>query len=179
MSILKAINQTKTLARNFRFDLNNPISMKHFINLYPPYLGAGVRVDEINYDKGYICVKMPLTRWNRNIVGTQFGGSLYSMTDPFFMALLMQKLGKDYVVWDKSASIDFIKAGTGTVYAKFMIDDTEVETIKELAKDGQAVFREYELNITNDKEEVIAHVKKTVYIRLRTHSKSKGFVSRV
>lgn len=160
-------------------NLDNADFIKLFLNLYPPYLGAGVRVNTIDYQQGVIEVSMPLTRLNKNVVGTQFGGSLYSMTDPFFMVLLMQRLGDEYMVWDKSASIDFIKAGTGTVYAKFSIDDDEIATIQELAKDGQAVFREYELNITNHQGETVAHVKKTVYIRLRKFSRSKGFKSRV
>lgn len=167
------------LIKPLKLDINNPVSMRHFINLYPPYLGAGVKVQKIDYEQGYIAVCMPLTRWNRNIVGTQFGGSLYSMADPFFMTLLMQKLGRDYMVWDKSASIDFIKAGTSTVYAKFEITQEEVNVIKELAKDGKAVFRDYELNITDQQGNVVAHVKKTVYIRLRAFSKSKDFVSRI
>lgn len=83
------------------------------------------------------------------------------------------------MVWDKSACVDFVKAGTGTVYARFSIDDEEVATIQALAKDGQAVFRDYELNITDSKGDVIVHVKKTVYIRLRAFSRSKGFKSRV
>lgn len=172
------LTHSKKAIQLLKPDINNPTRMKYFINLYMPYIGAGIRVDEIDYDQGHIIVKMPLTRWNRNIVGTQFGGSLYSMADPFFMTLIMQKLGRDYVVWDKSAHIDFIKAGTSTVHAKFVIDNTEINTIKELAKDGKAVFRDYEVNITDDNNEIIAHIKKTVYIRLRKYSKSKGFVSR-
>ena len=179
MTITKFIKHAKHIKALLKPNLNNPISMKYFINLYLPYLGAGIKVEEIDYNKGMILVKMPLTCWNRNIVGTQFGGSLYSMTDPFFMALLMQKLGKDYIVWDKSASIDFVKVGTNTVYAKFVIDNAEIETIKSLAKDGKAVFRDYEVSITNQTGEVIANVKKTVYIRLRAFSKSKNFISRV
>lgn len=158
---------------------DNANFVKLFLNFYPPYLGAGVRVDEIDYNKGVIQVSMPLTWYNKNVVGTQFGGSLYSMTDPFFMVLLMQRLGDEYMVWDKSACVDFVKAGTGTVYARFSIDDEEVATIQALAKDGQAVFRDYELNITDSKGDVIVHVKKTVYIRLRAFSRSKGFKSRV
>ncbi|WP_066802195.1 DUF4442 domain-containing protein [Moraxella oblonga] len=159
-------------------NLNNPIATKFYINTYSPYVGAGVRVDEIDYDKGMIRVSMPLTWRNKNIVGTQFGGSLYSMTDPFFMTLLMQKLGQEYMVWDKSAHIDFIKAGTSDVFATFNIDDDEVNTIKELAKDGKAVFRDYEVDIVDVNNEVIAKVKKTLYIRLRAFSKSAKFVSR-
>lgn len=159
--------------------LDNAHFVKWFLNLYPPYLGAGVKVDKIDYQQGVIEVSMPLTKLNKNVVGTQFGGSLYSMTDPFFMVLLMQRLGDEYMVWDKSACIDFVKAGTDTVYAKFSIDDEEITAIKALAKDGQAVFREYELNITDHQGDAVAHVKKTVYIRLRAFSRSKGFKSRV
>lgn len=162
-----------------KVSLDNAAFVKWFLNFYPPYLGAGVQVDSINYEQGVIYVSMPLTWYNKNIVGTQFGGSLYSMTDPFFMTLLMQRLGGDYVVWDKSAHIDFIKAGTGTVYARFSIDDQEIDTIKTLAKTGQAVFRDYTLNITDHNGNIIACVKKQVYIRLRQFSKSKAFVSRV
>lgn len=161
-----------------RFNLNNPTATKTFLNLYSPYVGAGVKVLEVNYDEGFIKVSMPLTWRNKNIVGTQFGGSLYSMTDPFFMTLLMQKLGSEYVVWDKSAHIDFIKAGTSDVFATFKIDDSEIEAVKELAKDGKAVFREYEVDIVDVNNEVIAKVKKTLYILLRAFSKSAGFISR-
>lgn len=161
-----------------RFNLNNPSATKAFLNLYSPYVGAGVKVLEVNYDEGFIKVSMPLTWRNKNIVGTQFGGSLYSMTDPFFMTLLMQKLGSDYVVWDKSAHIDFVKAGTSDVFATFQIDHQEIETVKELAKDGAAVFRDYEVDIVDAKGEIVAKVKKTLYIRLRAFSKSAGFKSR-
>ncbi|MDO4451054.1 MAG: DUF4442 domain-containing protein [Moraxella sp.] len=173
----KLAKTARTFAKS-HFNLNNPTATKAFLNLYSPYVGAGVKVLEVNYDEGFIKVSMPLTWRNKNIVGTQFGGSLYSMTDPFFMTLLMQKLGSEYVVWDKSAYIDFIKAGTSDVFATFKIDNQEIETVKELAKDGKAVFREYEVDIVDVNGEVIAKVKKTLYIRLRAFSKSAGFVSR-
>lgn len=160
------------------FNLNNPTATRLFINAYAPYVGAGVRVTCVDYEAGVIEVTMSLTRLNKNIVGTQFGGSLYSMTDPFFMTLLMQKLGADYVVWDKSASIDFVRAGTTDVFAKFCISQDEVDTIKELAKEGAAVFRDYEVDITDTQGKVVAKVQKTLYIRLRAFSKSAGFKSR-
>ncbi len=178
MKLIKKL--TGSLAKQVakKANLNSPTATRWFLNVYPPYLGAGVRVQKVDYDKGVIDVCMPLTKLNQNIVGTQFGGSLYSMTDPFFMTLLMQKLGQDYMVWDKSACIDFIKAGKSDVFARFSIDEIEIQTIKELAKDGKAVFRDYELNITDKEGEIVAHVKKTVYIRLRAFSKSKDMVSR-
>jgi len=90
------------------------------MNFYPPYLGAGVRIQHIAGDFREVRVKMGLGWYNRNYVGTQFGGSLYSMTDPFFMLMVMENLGSDYIVWDKAASIDFIAPGKGPVYADFV-----------------------------------------------------------
>ena len=80
------------------------------INLWPPILGAGIRVKWGPGNKA-VDVEMKLRFWNRNYVGTHYGGSLYSMTDPFYMLMLMNNLGRDYIVWDKAASIRFRKPG--------------------------------------------------------------------
>lgn len=77
------------------------------INHYSPYRGAGIAIETIDLDNYFIRIKMPLTRKNRNIVGTHFGGSLYSMVDPFYMLILMHHLGNKYILWDKSAAINF------------------------------------------------------------------------
>src|SRR3954470_14145158 len=89
------------------------------LRAYPPYLGAGITVTHVDRDVTRIDVEMKLRAWNQNFVGTQFGGSLYSMCDPFFMIMLIAQLGPDYIVWDKSASIEFLKPGRGTVRARF------------------------------------------------------------
>ena len=176
MTIVKKVMKT---AKQRLHPLQNPDVFKKMMNIYSPYLGAGIKVDQVDFKAGLIRATMPLTPLNKNFVGTQFGGSLYSMTDPFVMLLLMQKLGDDYVVWDKSASIDFIKAGSGTVSAEFHISDEEVATIKSLAQDGSAVFRDYTINICNKQGDVIAKVQKKLYIRLRAYSKSKTQSARV
>lgn len=163
----------KTAKKNLD-PFKHPPVFKHMMNIYPPYVGAGIKVDEVNFDTGFIRIKMGLTPFNKNIVGTQFGGSLYSMTDPFIMLLLMQKLGNDYVVWDKSASIDFIKAGKSAVTAEMTISDDEVATIKDLAKDGEPVFRDYTVEIKDKDGVIVAKVEKKLYIRLRAFSGSKG-----
>ena len=112
--------------------------LRWLLNLYPPYLGAGIRVQHISPDMRSVKVCMKLTRWNRNYVGTQFGGSLYAMVDPFYMLLLIEQLGRDYIVWDKAASIDFISPGKGPVYAEFHVDDALLQEIRrELASKGE------------------------------------------
>src|SRR3954470_13096465 len=91
------------------------------LRFYPPYVGAGITVTRVAPDLTEVEVEMTLSPLNRNFVGTQFGGSLYSMCDPFFMLMLMMQLGDDYVVWDKSATIDFLKPGRGKVRARFEV----------------------------------------------------------
>lgn len=142
-----------------------PIVSKFLLNHYAPYKGAGISIDKIDLANHHIRVKMPLTRKNQNIVGVHFGGSLYSMVDPFYMLLLMHHLGSRYIVWDKAATIQFLSPGRGTVYADIQLDPNEVSHIKNLAENHAPVLRNYTLNIFDEAGVRIAEVKKTLYIR--------------
>ncbi|HSN86981.1 MAG TPA: DUF4442 domain-containing protein [Thermoanaerobaculia bacterium] len=135
------------------------------LNLYPPYLGAGVRV-KASPDLRTFDVRMKLRWWNRNYVGTQFGGSLYTMCDPFYMLILIEALGRGYVVWDKAATIRFRRPGTGAVRATFHIPEERIREIREAADRGEKVEPVFTVEIRDDKGEVIAEVEKLLYIRL-------------
>lgn len=141
--------------------------LRWLLNLYPPYLGAGIRVQSISPDMRRIKVRMKLTWWNRNYVGTQFGGSLYSMVDPFYMLLLIERLGRDYVVWDKAASIDFIAPGKGPVYAEFEISDELLEDIRQHTAGGRKYLPRLQVGIRDGAGELVAQVDKTLYVRLK------------
>ncbi|WP_201548385.1 DUF4442 domain-containing protein [Psychrobacter sp. Pi2-1] len=180
MSVLPTNLETlKRRAKQSIMPLLTPHLLKLRLNTYAPYIGASIKIDHISLDQGLCVVSMGLTTLNKNIVGTQFGGSLYSMVDPFYMLMLMHQLGSNYVVWDKSSHIDFIAPGNSKVTARMKIPSTEVITIQELAKDGEAVFREYKVDIVDDQQKLIATVTKTLYIRLRKYSKSKEQASRI
>ena len=135
------------------------------INHYSPYRGAGIAIETIDLDNYFIRIKMPLTRKNRNIVGTHFGGSLYSMVDPFYMLILMHHLGNKYIVWDKSAAINFLSPGRSTVYGHIRISADEISEIKRLAENHEPLLRSYTLNIVDEAGTRIAEVEKTLYIR--------------
>ena len=135
------------------------------MRLYPPYLGAGVRVRESAPDLSRIVVEMPLTVWNQNFVGTHFGGSLYAMCDPFFMLMLMDRLGPDYVVWDKAASVEFLRPGRGTVTAVFELSDERVEEIRRQADSGGKVLPEFEVIVIGADGKPVARVEKTLHVR--------------
>src|ERR1051325_11667703 len=91
--------------------------LRRRINFYPPYLGASVRVTHFAEDFRRVEVEMPLRFYNRNYVGTHFGGSLYSMVDPFYMLMLMNSLGPGYIVWDRSEERRVGKPGKGVMKA--------------------------------------------------------------
>ena len=94
---------------------------------WPPFLGAGIRVKSLQDDFRDAVVELRLGRLNRNYVGTHFGGSLYAMTDPFFMIMLLYNLGDDYLVWDKSGSIEYVAPGRGTVSAHFHLSEKRLQ----------------------------------------------------
>ena len=136
-----------------------------WINLWPPFLGAGVHVKEFSEDFTSVVVEMKLHFWNRNYVGTHFGGSLYAMTDPFFMLMLIENLGRDYIVWDKAASIRFKKPGNGRVHAHFELSKEQIASIRDQADRLPKVEPVFQVSVVDDSGTVIAEVEKTLYVR--------------
>lgn len=143
----------------------SPQVFRRLINLYPPYIGAGVKVEHISADWRELRVSMTLRWYNRNYVGTHFGGSLYSMVDPHLMLLLMRLLGKDYMVWDQSAQIEFIKASKKKVASIIKISDEDLAAIKRHTENGEKYFAEFLLELRDEDAELIARVGKVIYVR--------------
>ncbi len=141
------------------------IGIRRALNLYAPYVGAGVRVREISADYRHIRVEMDLHWYNVNYVGTHFGGSLYSMVDPFYMLMLINNLGPDYIVWDKAAHIDFIKPGTGKVSADLVLTDAMLAQVRAATDSGDKYLPVWPVEIRNASGELVARVDKTLYIR--------------
>jgi acyl-coenzyme A thioesterase PaaI-like protein len=141
--------------------------IRQIINIYGPFFGAGVKATYISKDFRKAKVSLPLRWYNRNYVGVHFGGSLYSMIDPFYMLLLMNTLGKDYIVWDKSAEIEFIKPGKGTVSASFIVTDEMLAEIKLKTANGNKFLPTYPVTIIDENGDIVAKASKTLYIRCK------------
>ena len=139
--------------------------MRLRLNLYAPFLGAGIRVKRLAPGWKEVDVEMKLRWWNANYVGTHYGGSLYSMTDPFFMVMLIENLGQDYIVWDKSATIRFRKPGRGTVTASFRLSDQQIEEIKQALNAEKKIERVFTVEVKDESGTVIAEVEKLLHIR--------------
>ena len=138
---------------------------ERFINFYPPLLGAGIRARRL--DERTIRVELKLTMLNQNIVGTHFGGSLYAMCDPWFMLILMRLLGNGYIVWDKAASIQFLRPGKGKVMATFYISSERENEIRAAAESGK-VEPTFTVDVVDDQSQVVARVEKLLYVRKKS-----------
>jgi acyl-coenzyme A thioesterase PaaI-like protein len=149
-------------------------ALRRWINLWPPFLGTGIRVKYIAPDMKSIDVEMKLRWWNANYVGTQFGGSLFAITDAFYMLMLMANLGPDYIVWDKAASIRYRKPGRGTVRAEFRLTDAQIDDVREKVKTLPKYEPVFKVEVKDAEQGiVIAEVERLLYIR-RKDSASKG-----
>ena len=138
--------------------------MLRLVNIWPPIAGAGIRV-RWGADMKSVDVEMKLRSWNRNFVGTHYGGSLYSMTDPFYMLMLIKHLGPEYIVWDKAASIHFRKPGKGKVRAEFRLTDAQLDDIREHLKTEPKYEPTFTVEVKDESGQVVTEVQKVLHIR--------------
>jgi acyl-coenzyme A thioesterase PaaI-like protein len=136
-------------------------------NWFPAYRGTGARVEYIAADWLEIRVRLPLSWRTRNYVGTIFGGSLYAALDPMYMVMLMRRLGPAFIVWDKAASIRFLRPGRTTLRATFRLERETVEAIRMEAMRLGKLERDFEVNLVNDAGAIHATCIKTLYVRWR------------
>ena len=148
----------------------SPRTMVRWMWLWPPFLGAGIRVGEVADDFLTIRVEMRRTIFNHNAVGTHFGGSLYAMGDPWYMLMLMQALGPGYLVWDRSARIRYLKPGTGTVAGEFRITPDQVDDLRSRADAGETIEPIFFAEIKDETGLTVAAIEKHLYIRRKAGS---------
>ena len=142
-----------------------PDKLKHWINKWPTFVGQGIEVLEVGDDWTYAVVRLNSTEANANYLGTAFGGSLFSMVDPFFVILALEQLGPDVNVWDKAAEIEFVRPGTSAVTARIEMPADIVEEMRVATKDGAKLLRWFEVDLVDDAGEVVARARRQLYVR--------------
>lgn len=143
-----------------------PVRMvRFFFNLWPPFFFTGIRVTAIAPDYRWFDVTMKLSFFNRNYVGVIFGGALFSMVDPFYMLILSVNLGREYIVWDKGAKIDFKKPGKGRLRARCEFSAEEIAAVRKEADSAEKYVFDRPVDILNEQGEVVATVIKTLYVK--------------
>ena len=140
-------------------------ALRRILNLWPPFLFAGIRVRELSDDFRRARVVLKRHWYNRNFVGTHFGGSLFAMTDPFWMDMTLCRLGDGYIVWDKSAEIEFVEATKEPVFAEFSLDDATIDEIRAATEGGEKYLRWFETEVRTAGGAVVARVRKQLYVR--------------
>ena len=140
-------------------------AMRRILNWWPPFLFAGIRVPEISDDWRHARVVLKRHWYNRNFVGTHFGGSLFAMTDPFWMIMTLHRLGDGYIVWDQSAEIEFVEATKAPVYAEFALDEATIDEIRAATAGGEKYLRWFETEVRTAGGQTVARVRKQVYVR--------------
>ena len=140
-------------------------TLRRVLNVWPPFLFSGIRVRELAGDWRHARVELREHWYNRNFVGTHFGGSLFAMTDPFWMLLVMRSIGRDYFVWDRAGAIDFLRPGRGVVHADFRLDDATLEDIRAQTADGAKHLRWFETPVIDANGETVAKVRKQLYVK--------------
>jgi hypothetical protein len=149
-------------------------ALRRWINFWPPFLGAGIRVNYIAPDMKAVDVEMKLRFWNANYVGTHFGGSLFAMTDAFYMLMLIANLDRDYVVWDKAATIRYRKPGKGTVHVEFRLSDSQIDDIREKLKTLPKCEPVFSVEVRDDAGVLIAEVEKVLHVRKKQAATPPG-----
>ena len=142
--------------------------LRHCMNVWPPFWGAGIRVEMISKDYRSAKVSLRFGLLNRNIVGVHFGGSLFAMTDPFFMIMFSQNLGKNYVFWDQAGKIEFLKPGKGKVIAEFEISQEQIDSLVNAASSGEKVLKDYSVDVKDKLGDTVARITKTLYVRKKS-----------
>ncbi len=135
------------------------------INLWPPLFFAGIRVIEWDARFRRVKVRLGYHRLTSNYFHTQYGGSLFSMTDPFWSILMLQSLGSEYTVWDQRGEIDFVSPGRGAVTTEIALTEEQIDEVRAAAETGEKVLRWFESDIVAVDGTVVARVRKQLYIR--------------
>ena len=146
--------------------------MLRLMRWWPPFLGMGIRVSKISPDLDFLEVELKARFWNKNYVGTAFGGALMAMTDPFFMLMLMQKIGSKYFVWDKATNIRFKKPGRGKLTARFEMPNNVVDNIRRQADDLDKIEPIFNVDIKDKEGNVVATVEKLLSIKRKDKVRS-------
>lgn len=140
-------------------------TLRRILNFWPPFLFSGIRVVEFGADYRHARVELRMRPWNRNYVGTHFGGSLFAMTDPFWMIMVKERLGRGYMVWDKAAEIEFVKPGRGTVHAEFRLEEAVLDELRAATAGGDKTLRWFDADVIDQEGDVVARIRKQVYVR--------------
>lgn len=142
--------------------------MRRLINCWPPFFFSGIKIVKLDQDYRYCKVELKSRPWTKNINRSQYGGSMFSMTDPIYPLMLMGVLGNKYFVWDRQAEINFLQPGKGKLFAEFYLTEDRLQQISQATAEGEKYFPQFRIDIKDDKGNVVCEVLRTLYVRKKS-----------
>jgi hypothetical protein len=136
-------------------------------NFFPTYRSTGAWITYIADDYHEIRIRLPLGWRTKNYVGTMFGGSMFASGDGVFMVMLIKVLGRDYIIWDKAATVRFRKPARTTLYGRFLLSPEEIDGIRAGTAGGERVERTHRVELTDRDGTVHAEIDWLIHIRRR------------
>ncbi len=134
------------------------------MNLYPMYFGTGGKILTISKDWKLVKLRLRRNMWTYNFVGTIFGGSMFAASDPFYMLMLLHILGKkNFVVWDKAATIKFIAPGRTTLYTDLILTEADIEMVREGIKNNGFIVFDKTIEWKDASGKIHAVITRTIY----------------
>ncbi len=134
-------------------------------NLWPPFIGAGIRVEHIGSDFRSITVALRQRWYNRSLLGMTSGAPLYAMTSPFFALMVRKCLTSDYMVWDKAGSIEYLAAARGRAWARLELLEEDMQQIRHMTANGDKHLHLFSVDVRDDEGMAIARIEKMIYVR--------------
>ena len=150
----------------------NAVWVRRALNAWPPFWGAGIKIETLSKDFRFCRVILKSRWWNKNANGAQFGGSLFAMTDPIYPLMLMGYFENRHYVWDKAGSINYVKPGKGELMAEFKLTDSTLASIEAATRGGNKHFPEFDVAVKDSGGELVAQVKRTLYVRAKREHRS-------
>ncbi|WP_299883843.1 DUF4442 domain-containing protein [uncultured Lacinutrix sp.] len=163
----------RILANFFKRFFKTATIYKYGFNWSPMYRRSTARLIDVSDDLHVVKIRLKLSWKNRNYAGSIFGGSMLSATDPIYMIQLIQILGDDYVVWDKTVNVKYKRPAKETIYAEFIFSKEEIDTIKKQIDIKNEIDITKNTALVNAENIIIAEVEKTIYIAKKSFYKDK------
>ena len=88
---------------------------------------------------------------------------MYAAVDPVYMIMFLHLLGREYIVWDKSATIRFRRPARTTLSARFVVGEREVEEIRDELRKREKLDRVYNTELVDEQGTCCATVEKVLH----------------
>jgi acyl-coenzyme A thioesterase PaaI-like protein len=144
-----------------------------YFNLYPAIRGTGgwLRFLSGDWHEAHLSLRLNLRTYNYK--GTIFGGAMFAAGDPLYMLMLIKIMGEEYVIWDKAASIRFLRPAKTRLRARFLLSPEAIAALKADIEREQEIDRTFSFEYVDAEGTVYARSERTIYLAKKAFFQAK------